>query len=61
MTQSAFVKDPKSLVRRAALAIFRLLLGNDGVPARYRPEAHYMRGPGPKWREKHGSGQSVGS
>jgi hypothetical protein len=59
MTQSAFVKDPKSLVRRAALAIFRLLLGNDGVPVRYRPEAHYMRGPGPKWREKHGSDQSV--
>jgi hypothetical protein len=21
----------------------------------YRPELHYMRGPGPKWREKHGS------
>jgi hypothetical protein len=20
----------------------------------YRPEQHYMRGPGPKWREKHG-------
>ena len=20
---------------------------------RYRPEAHYMRGPGPKWRAKH--------
>jgi len=20
----------------------------------YRPEAYYMRGPGPKWREKHG-------
>jgi hypothetical protein len=19
----------------------------------YRPEKHYMRGPGPKWREKH--------
>ena len=19
----------------------------------YRPEQHYMRGPGPKWREKH--------
>jgi hypothetical protein len=19
----------------------------------YRPEAHYMRGPGPKWRAKH--------
>jgi hypothetical protein len=21
-------------------------------PAKYRPEAHYMRGPGPKWRAK---------
>jgi hypothetical protein len=21
---------------------------------RYRPERHYMRGPGPKWRAKHG-------
>jgi hypothetical protein len=20
----------------------------------YRPELHYMRGPGPKWREAHG-------
>jgi hypothetical protein len=20
----------------------------------YRPECHYMRGPGPKWRKKHG-------
>jgi len=23
-------------------------------PDNYRPERHYMRGPGPKWREKHG-------
>jgi hypothetical protein len=22
----------------------------------YRPERHYMRGPGPKWRQKHGEG-----
>jgi hypothetical protein len=22
---------------------------------RYRPELHYMRGPGPKWREKQSS------
>jgi len=21
----------------------------------YRPELHYMRGPGPKWLEKHGA------
>jgi hypothetical protein len=29
---------------------------------RYRPERHYMRGPGPKWHEKHGlSGNRHGS
>jgi hypothetical protein len=25
----------------------------DGQVRKYRPEDHYMRGPGPKWREKH--------
>jgi hypothetical protein len=25
---------------------------------RYRPEAHYMRGPGPKWRAKHAPASS---
>jgi hypothetical protein len=25
----------------------------------YRPELHYMRGPGPKWREKHGHGDQL--
>jgi len=25
----------------------------------YRPERHYMRGPGPKWREKHGLSASA--
>jgi hypothetical protein len=25
----------------------------------YRPEKHYMRGPGPKWREKHARNGSV--
>jgi hypothetical protein len=28
--------------------LFRSLTGG------YRPERHYMRGPGPKWRAKHG-------
>jgi hypothetical protein len=23
----------------------------------YRPERHYMRGPGPKWREKNGQAE----
>jgi hypothetical protein len=27
-------------------------LGRDFVGS-YHPELHYMRGPGPKWREKH--------
>jgi hypothetical protein len=26
----------------------------------YRPEKYYMRGPGPKWREKHPSGHTSG-
>jgi hypothetical protein len=25
----------------------------------YRPELHYMRGPGPRWREKHAHITSV--
>lgn len=31
----------------------RALLGFDAAQS-YRPEAHYMRGPGPKWRALHG-------
>jgi hypothetical protein len=27
----------------------------------YRPELHYMRGPGPKWRAKHGRGGGCAS
>ena len=33
------------------LAHTRTLLGLVSNP--YRPELHYMRGPGPKWRAKH--------
>jgi len=35
----------------AAVSAWRTLLPK--YPPRYRPEAHYMRGPGPKWRAKH--------
>jgi hypothetical protein len=35
----------------AALNTWRTLLPKH--PPHYRPEAHYMRGPGPKWRAKH--------
>jgi hypothetical protein len=61
MIYPALARDPKSLARRAALAVFRFLVGNDGPRMRYRPEAHYMREPGPKWREKHGLDRSMKS
>jgi hypothetical protein len=40
---------------RSALSALVTFLGPswDGPVRRYRPEDHYMRGPGPKWREKH--------
>jgi hypothetical protein len=34
-----------------AKTIWHELLGN--ISDSYRPELHYMRGPGPKWRAKH--------
>jgi hypothetical protein len=35
------------IVPRLARALRELAHG-------YRPERHYMRGPGPKWRKRHG-------
>ena len=43
-----------SLLRRAAGSLLTFLGPSwDGPRRKYRPEDHYMRGPGPKWREKH--------
>ena len=49
-----------ALVGAAAHEMGRRLL--DAITTRvqgafdsYRPELHYMRGPGPRWREKHGT------
>jgi hypothetical protein len=46
-------RKPMSLRRRlnAFIARCHALIGSVCDP--YRPELHYMRGPGPKWREKH--------
>jgi hypothetical protein len=43
-----------SLLRGSAGSV-ATFLGSalDGPVGRYRPEDHYMRGPGPEWREKH--------
>ena len=43
-----------SVLRRAVGSVATFLGPSwDGPVRTYRPEAHYMRGPGPKWREKH--------
>jgi hypothetical protein len=43
-----------SVVRSAIGSVVTFLSPSwDGPVRRYRPEDHYMRGPGPKWREKH--------
>jgi hypothetical protein len=44
-------RNPPSLA--AEFAAFRRALGD--VLNRYRPERHYMRGPGPAWHAKHAS------
>jgi hypothetical protein len=38
-------------LRRTAVAVWHSLAKDLFDP--YRPELHYMRGPGPRWRAKH--------
>jgi hypothetical protein len=38
-------------LRRTAVALWHSLAKDLFDP--YRPELHYMRGPGPRWRAKH--------
>jgi hypothetical protein len=43
-----------SLLRSVVGSLLTFLSSTwDGPVGRYRPEDHYMRGPGSKWREKH--------
>ena len=44
-------KKMSGAVRRYGLGEFSRLFRSMVDP--YRPELHYMRGPGPKWRAKH--------
>jgi hypothetical protein len=53
------VNSVRARLRTAVLNFMTALWG--GSIRQYRPEAHYMRGPGPKWREKHGSGRDAAS
>ena len=48
-----------SMFRKAACAIGAFLRSSwEGPVRKYHPEDHYMRGPGPKWREKHSLGRA---
>jgi hypothetical protein len=42
----------RKTMRGAVEGLLMFLWG--GSSKQYFPEAHYMRGPGPKWLEKHG-------
>lgn len=53
-TVETFLASVATGVRSILENSWRALFG-DGTGI-YRPEAHYMRGPGPKWRELHGRG-----
>jgi hypothetical protein len=49
---SGFVRNTAELTSDFAGVVHNL---NKDVRDCYRPELHYMRGPGPKWRAKHQS------
>ena len=55
MRTASFIAAP---LHSAAQALFKFLawIGEEPISI-YRPEAHYMRGPGPAWRAKHLPGQ----
>jgi hypothetical protein len=58
ITRSAFpAPNLRVALSAAGLDIWRRL--RQGMFDSYRPELHYMRGPGPKWREKHADVASV--
>jgi hypothetical protein len=54
MRQPSFTRSVlTSALRSAARFVVALFDPSSGTVKKYCPEDHYMRGPGPKWREKH--------
>ena len=49
---AALLPRPFALLKPTLVAFWRDMTRDIACP--YRPERHYMRGPGPKWRAKHG-------
>ncbi len=52
----ALLPRPFVLIKSALLGFWQEMTRDMGGP--YRPERHYMRGPGPKYRAKHGLPQA---
>lgn len=50
MRQLTFIA---SLLSSGAAGVLSIFANSLRDVRKYRPERHYMRGPGPKWREKH--------
>jgi len=49
---ASWLSHPLTMLARFCAAFWQEVT-RDAVRA-YRPEQHYMRGPGPAWRAKHG-------
>lgn len=54
MTKSAIIIVYAARTLAGIKTLLRRLVRGGGL-ARYRPERHYMRGPGPQWHAKHDS------
>jgi hypothetical protein len=54
-----YLKVLLARISRYAGVIAALIKQAWGSPHTYRPSDHYMRGPGPKWREKHGQDRTT--
>lgn len=57
-TLSGFARKSAESASDFASVVHNLILD---VRDSYRPEVHYMRGPGPKWRAKHKPGLRIDS
>ena len=53
---AAFLPRPFAAIGHALTAFWQEMTRDTVRP--YRPEQHYMRGPGPAWRAKYGKLQS---
>ncbi len=50
------IRKNSASLKDIVAALCRTLLSGEIFDG-YRPELHYMRGPGPKWQAKHGFGE----